>query len=92
MAIDKEQEETQQIPPKGFNVSHCQHTDAYSLGLSIEDSHVAISTAHYPATPGNYCNIDIYGCQPGDIKAIGEAILKEALKIEMEQEAETPEK
>ena len=97
MAQEIKQGETkveEEPTPVEFGVSHCQHSTTsgrteYSLDVNIEDCHVDMTASGYQPQVGSYVKVGIYNLQPSDIKALGEAIIKEALKIEMEQ-AETP--
>ena len=78
-----------------FGISHCAHPQTedkteYSLGINIEDCHVDCSTSHYNHKIGYYAQFTIFNLQPSDIKALGEALITESLKIGIEEKAEIP--
>ena len=78
-----------------FGISHCDHPrtgakTVYSLSINIQDCHIDVSASHYAHTIGYYVKFAIFNLQPSDIKALGEALITESLKIGMEEKAETP--
>ena len=84
--IPNTQEET--LEAKSFDLSHCRHAaDHYSIGIRFESTHLDISACSWHSHPGYRAQLNIYDMTTQDITALGHAIIKEVLKIEMEEKA-----
>ena len=82
----KTQEKT--IEAKTFNLSHCRHAaDDYSIRIGVENTHVDICTYSWDDHPGYRAQFSFFDMTTQDIKALGEAIIKEALTIELEEQS-----
>jgi len=75
------------VKPKKIAINHCRHELSgnvdYSLGINFEDCHATMDAASWDHKPGHYAEFTLFDLQPSDIKALGEAIIAEAIKIEM---------
>ena len=68
-----------------LSASHTNHSnDKYSISIDVRNAHTSLSSHSYPHIPGTCSDLVIYGLTVPDIKALSQAILTEALKIEME--------
>jgi len=97
MAAETEERETkvaEDPKPVEFELSHCHHEfageNSYNIGIGFEDCKTSMDTFAWGFKQGYHIKLAIFDLQPSDIKSLGEAIIKEALKIEMEEKAETP--
>lgn len=72
-----------------FEISHCQHGTPtghiYSLGIATENVHTAHDVISWDHQKGHLAKYDIYGLEIVDIKALGQALIQEALRIELEE-------
>lgn len=63
---------------------HTQDNGLHCLGLDVADGHVAISSHPYNHRRGSHAGIDIYDLTLDDLVVIGQAIIAETIKIQME--------
>ena len=76
-------------PEKGVEIktrAFKQGDNEYSLGVDIEDAHIDVSTFYRTHHKGNSISLTIFDMTTAKIKALGQAILEQAVKLEMEAE------
>lgn len=75
--------------PLKFEVTHCKHDGSggasYSLSIQVEDVHTTHDVISWGHKPGHRCDYTVFGLQTDDIKAVGQALIEEALRIELEE-------
>ena len=72
-----------------LKVNHTKHDrGSYSVGITIANTHVSLSSHAYPHCPGNTTTLDIFGLAPEDVLKLGNLITAEAFQIKGLQEAE----
>jgi hypothetical protein len=64
-----------------IRVRYCKHSESdYSLSLDVEEGHMVESTSHRRGG----CTVAVFSLTPTDIKTLGQAIIEQAIKIELE--------
>ena len=91
---EQDVEESKQEAPVKFELSHTHHTfsavDSYSVSINFENCKTTMDTFPWTRRMGYHIDLSIFDLQVSDIKALGEALITEALKIKLGKEAETP--
>ena len=72
-----------------FEISHCRHEVSegtnYSLSIATEDVHTSHDVISWDHKPGHQSQYNVFGLQTADVKALGQALIEEALRIELEK-------
>lgn len=72
-----------------FEISHCKHEVSggvnYSVSIATEDVHTSHDVISWDHKPGHQSQYNVFGLQTDDLKALGQALIQEALKIELEE-------